>query len=523
MSERSSARIMSVLDRSFDQYDDDSYSDGKTKAPKDKWTILAEGELLKAKNEEIKSRTQREQQKEWEQRIEEGKWLLAGVKTLHDSEMVTMIEEAKEKKKEEEKNRRRIFNRRHNISNEDDEDDDDDYIAKKEKRVRFRDPSIVLKEKVAKKLIELEENRNRQELIKKLKVDIKILKNVNQDLNVYRLPPHHCTINNLADYYEDTESTKVELDQRDFHLTGYHVQKPQPIIEKLRTNEEVLQEERKRRKFVVGGRYHNHLGSHRIYPLKCVPATQKPLQAKETKPIYPEDFLLPNYDELKKKMVEEQTMLAKERSAIYTLKKDALDMSRMAYRPTTAPTDDRPSDDRHISNRFTFRTKEFPLENSVDSISYDNQCSSKRYRNAGNTTVTNSIMKSQNDIFADSCIDSSVKYNIVEEFSAETAPMLEVQLSNTLSTLDSDHNGIDSLAAARSNYFSEGSIAGDKLIKLNLERHRNVRGLNRLRPKTTFGLVSRRRRLAELVDIRAKHMARLAIEDDLKQQVTSTG
>ena len=181
---------------------------------KDHWKKKAEDEYYAAVTEQEKAKSEDQHMFEWNKRYREGKWLLKGVGKVKDEQMGTILEDkiaqdkrgkyipeedAKKKKKAEESGVGGAALTKSNPGRS--------YVGfvksliyskeKKKKVSRVRNARFVIKEGIAKVLVQRDVVNERDRFISNNSQHIRMLQNVRLALSRPKLPPHHSDLENL--------------------------------------------------------------------------------------------------------------------------------------------------------------------------------------------------------------------------------------------------------------------------------------------------------------------------------------
>jgi hypothetical protein len=185
------------------------------RSTKDHWRKIAEEEYFASTAEQRKAKQEEQNQKEWTLRYKQTKWLFAGVTKVQDENLNAIIEDKVTRDKrskyipeEEAKKKERIAA----------ENAKDSALSKapqmsimnrirmfmkpKERKVtetRVRSTRFVIKEGIAKLLVERDVTNDREKFLIENSDRIRMLQNVRLDLNRPRLPPHQENVSEMID------------------------------------------------------------------------------------------------------------------------------------------------------------------------------------------------------------------------------------------------------------------------------------------------------------------------------------
>lgn len=257
------------------------------------WKKKAEEEYYSAVNEQEKAKQEEQHMFEWNRRKREGNWLLKGVSKVEDSKMNAILDEKKARDRrnkynpeEEEKKREKIAKEKAAAKakqkNENNKGKTNYYQMamawlnppQQKKTDRARNARFVVKESIATMLVSRDVKQGREDFINENSKHIRVLQNVRLALNKPKLPAHHCDLSLMKDS-DPPMSAEIAAEIGEQNLRTYKIPEKERIIEILRSVDEVKEEEIERRQYKVPSKFHQFLGLHRIYALRCFPATHE--------------------------------------------------------------------------------------------------------------------------------------------------------------------------------------------------------------------------------------------------------
>eukprot|EP01031_Cornospumella_fuschlensis_P028693 gene28693-34641_t len=384
----------------------------------------------------------------------------------------------------------------------------------------------------AETLKEADRSQKRELYLQNSVKQIRVLERVIRWLSVPRQPAHHVKLPEVVN-----EQSELEKER---NLRCYTIPKPTPIIEPLKSIEQVMAEEREAQRHKVGGRYHMFRGEGKVYPLRIFPSTLEvclPPNPQETPPVLPEDALLPDKNAIRRKKEEAEKKRKERRRKVVRIKTDQLDLSRkvverrgeadeeegMRKNPQFTWRDRVPPDDNsvytHPHPQVIFHSPSRSLSPSIkeesvaESSVYASLPSSAHYSILPHVSAERSVV---NDIQKVGRIEGSMTGSLAGTMmtsawgSAGDAPMatmrnsvvasgstIALPKSNTVNdgwSLASEEQSWGSARGVRDNTFSVGSACTQTLIPVPMERHRRIHGLDRFKVKLKLNLMSLRKK-----------------------------
>ena len=236
--------------------------DTMLKSNKEFWRKKAQDENLMLENERKQEKEIEQNQLGWDRRYKEANWLLKGVTRIDDAAMGNLVEKVKKDQSKEIvmfKNQEANPNKVAPVAKKE-EFSLTAYLksflpAPKEAPVsngRFMDKKLAMKEKFADRMLEKEARKNRRMFLQEGAKRIRVLQQVGVQLKKPRQPAHTLPASELPDYEPNVQEMQVLDDYCEANLRNWTENRCVPApVEILRSNAEVLAEEKERRTFKV--------------------------------------------------------------------------------------------------------------------------------------------------------------------------------------------------------------------------------------------------------------------------------
>lgn len=268
---------------------------------------------------------------------------------------------------------------------------------------------------------------------------------------------------------------------------------PQPIIETLRTVDEVFAEEQAANAFRVPGRYHHFRGAQKIYPLQMIPATAEVLLRPEDRGRFPEAALLPDESGQLQALEKARAKEKEKQRRIVRIRKAQMDMSRAQVHYDT------PLEVREgvvVNQQFHYPPRSPQQTNSVHAAPH----AAVHFKDTAEEVQS---LQSAASSGQDHSIPPSVSYGLLghadtsssatTSFFSSSRPFAHTQ-SQSLYGEEEEEDASDDDRAVRSNCLAENSTNQPLKIPVRMQRHRKILKLDAKHLKARPLLMSLRRK-----------------------------
>lgn len=548
---------------------------------KDYWKKKAEQDYEYAEAEQRQTAALIENQNAWKKRYEESSWLLKGAaanetnepRAFNDQNLLNEIEEKSKKKHKFDLvgvGLEQFLSSPQKKDSKEGGKKSGSPSKSPNKKVRWsqtmgemadtlnplksstaKTPEEVKREEEARRRVQSDERRQREEFLQKSMDRIRVLERVKTTLERPRMPKHHKSNRLMPGNEFRPPAITLEERLQNLRPEDREIRKIQPILEELKSWDEVIAEDNATKVRQIPGRYHQYLGEDRLYPLNAFPSTiEVLLPLAHTKDMIPENVLLKDIPKPTiKPLIDPNIQRAIQQQKTIRLKSEKIDFSRSPIKHYPITNDPNKyelpppylqkqiqeqqrvihendyysnSSSVRVNQQYPYPPMNYPDDNSVhyyphpNVIFYENELEKIRLQQ-----LQELYLKEQREKAEDSVAGrGGLQYNLLNNQNS-LAPSAEASLvGGRLPSLVSQEVSLmanDSQNAIRSNYLAENSIRTEPKVPVKLVRLRNARSLKNVHLKNDLHFISAKQKESLIKRENENRMEKLMLNQTIKE------